>query len=145
MFFIRLKNFTVTVLALALSFFVLFVIQGLQISRFSWIEGERSFYLKSPSSQAVIKKQLSLWECFEIKGESVRFLCEDREKTLSEILQSYDAEILFGESADGSISYYCITPQWLDGVHINGKFVNLHIAFNGEYCVVGAPIIFGGF
>lgn len=145
MLFWRFKTFINTVLATVLATSLLIFTQCLQISRFSGLEGKRAFYLKSPSSQAVVKEKITFWEFFKVEGESVSFVCEDREKTLKNILQSYGAAVLFQESAGGSVSYYCLTKKWFDGVEINGVFVNLHIAFNGENCAVGAPIIFGGF
>ena len=145
MFFWRLKNFISTVVALILALSFLLSVQSLQISRFAGLEGKRSFYLKSPSSQAVVKESLTPWEFFELEGESILFPCTDREETLLKILQNHGAEILFAESAGGSISYYCRTKKWTDGIKIDGVFVNLHVAFNGEFCAVGAPIIFGGF
>ena len=145
MFFWRLKSFINTVLAITLAAVLLIFTQCLQISRFSEIEGKRAFYLQSPSSQAVVKERIALWEIFEVKGESVSFVFENREETLKNILQSYGATVLFCERAGDSVSYYCITEKWLDGMEIDGVFVNLHIAFNGKNCAVGTPIIFGGF
>lgn len=145
MFLMRLKNFISTSLALLLTLALLFFAQSLSLCRFWNIEGKRSFYLQSLSSQAVIKEKILPWELFSLKGESVTFPCEDREQTLAEILQRYDAKALFEEEAGGSVSYYCITEKWTDGIQIGDEYVNLHIAFNGEYCAVGYPIIFGGF
>jgi hypothetical protein len=145
MLFVRLKSFINTVLATVLVTALLIFTQCLQISRFSEIEGKRTFYLQSPSSQAVVKETIAPWEIFEVEGESVSFVCVDREKTLKNILQSYGATVLFQERAGDSISYYCVTEKWPDGMEIGGVFVNLHIAFNGKNCAVGTPIIFGGF
>jgi hypothetical protein len=145
MFFLRVKNFITTGLAGLLALFTLLFAQGLQVSRFSSMEGERTFYLKSPSSQAKMKESFSPLEMFLIKGESVVFFCENREKTLAKIMEEYAATLLFEECAGGSISYYCFTPKWADGIALNGVFVNLHVAFNGEHCAVGTPLIFGSF
>ena len=84
-------------------------------------------------------------ESFFVCGESVSFPCADREETLKKILQSYGAEVVLEEQAGDSVSYYCFTLQWSDHIKINGRAVNLHVAFNGGYCAVGSPIIFGGF
>ena len=145
MFLMRLKNFISTSLALLLTLALLFLAQSLNLCRFWKIEGKRSFYLHSSSSQAVVKEKIFPWELFSVKGESVTFPCEDRAKTLTEVLQRYGAKVLFEESAGGSTSYYCITEKWADGIQIGGEYVNFHIAFNGKYCAVGYPIIFGGF
>ena len=145
MFLMRLKNFISTTLALLLTLVLLVCAQGLRVCRFWDIAGKRCFYLQSKSSQAVIKEEILPWELFLVQGESVTFPCEDREQTLAEILQRYGARVLFEECAGGSISYYCVTINWTDGIQIDGEYVNLHVAFNGGYCAVGYPIIFGGF
>lgn len=145
MFVCRLKNFIKTALALGLSLAVLMTVRAAQTSRFAQLDGQRSFYLHSPTSQALIKEELCAAELFCVQGESVVFACENREETLAELLALYGAEALFTEEAGGTVSYYCVTPRWLDGVVIEGVFVNLHIAFDGELCAVGSPLIFGGF
>lgn len=145
MFVRRLKNCITTCMAVFVFLIVLLFVQALQITRFAHLEGKRSFYLKSPSSQALVKECLLPWEFFQVKGESVVFLCEEREKTLAELMERYEATVLFKETAGDSVSYYCFTNQWTDGIEISDVFVNLQVAFNGESCVVGAPIIFGGF
>ena len=145
MFFTRLKNCISSILAVVVACAALFFVQALQGTPLAGLESKRFFYLQSPSSQAVIKENVALWELFEVEGESVVFPCQDREETLATLLHRYQAEICFQEEAGGSISYYCFTPNWQNGVQIKGVFVNLHIAFNGENCAVGTPIIFGGF
>ena len=145
MFFMRLKNCIATAFSLCTALAVLLCMQSLQVCRLGEIEGKRSFYMRSPSSQAVIKEQIYPWEIFEVEGESVLFTCEDREQTLRDILEKYGASVRFEEQAGGSHSYYCYTSKWLDGIQIDGAFINLHIAFHGNNCAVGYPIIFGGF
>lgn len=145
MFLLRVKNFINTLLALLLAAILMLLAKGMQASRFSSLTGERTFYLKSPSSQALIREELTLFEQFLVKGESVAFPFENREETLARIMEEYDAVLLFEEFAGESVSYYLFTPKWTDGVTIGGVFVNLHVAFNGRQCAVGAPLIFGGF
>ena len=145
MFFCRLKNFITMLMALVLAFAVLSVIQLGQVSRFSALDGKRTFYLYSASSQAIIKEEITPLELCFVKGECVTLAYTDREQTLQEILRLYRAEILFEEEVGGTHSYYCKTQNWVQGTRINGVVINLHIAFNKETCAVGAPLIFGGF
>ena len=145
MFYTKLKNFINTLIALFLFALVFFFAQSLQVRCFASLGGRPSFYLYSASSQAMMKEKIEPWEAFFLKGESVVFPYEDRQKTLEKILRTYEAQICFKEEAGGSTSYYCHTLRWTDGIKINGSFINLHIAFQGEYCAVGTPIIFGGF
>lgn len=145
MFFWRLKNFIRMLTALVLAVGVLFALRLGQVSRFSAIDGKRTFYLYSASSQAVIKQKITPLELFFVKGECVTLTYTDQEQTLQEILALYKAEILFEEKAGGTHSYYCNAKSWLQGTRINGVVVNLHIAFSEEACAVGSPLIFGGF
>ena len=145
MFLLRLKNFITVVFALILSLFLLFALTMGRGSRFSALDGKRTFYLYSASSQAVVKEEISPLDLLWVKGECVTLAYTDKEQTLQEILQLYHAVILFEEEVSGTHSYYCKTQSWGDGTRINGEVVNLHIAFNKEECAVGAPLIFGGF
>ncbi len=117
---------------------------ALGITRFPNIEGERTFYLNSSSSQALIKEELSILDFATLKGESIRFSCKDG-SIAEKIATELGGEILFTERVGEVCSYYCFTPKWSDGVRIEGRFINLHIAVGKGTCVVGTPIIFGGF
>ena len=145
MLFLYCKNFIKTTLALALVLIFVVFTRTVCVSRFSQVEGERTFYLRSASSQAGIKERLHVTDLFSVKGESISFACESEEECLRSLLSRYQARVAFVEEADGVRSYYCATAKWSDGVSIEGIFVNLHIAFGESRCVVGAPLIFGGF
>ena len=82
-----------------------------------------------------------------MKGESVRFdrNGQDEYGLVSEILAQYGATLTYTETLDGVTSYYAITPNLYGGVLINGNKINLHIAISENQCVVGTPVIFGGF
>ena len=112
------------------------------------ISGKRTFYLYSASSQALQVETLTFSQIFSVKGESVRFSLSadsDKRATAEEILSSYGAQILWQETVDGVTSYYAQTPRFSNGVQIQGKKINLHVAVSDTECVVGNPIIFGGF
>ena len=148
MFLRRLFTFF---LAIGSTFFFTFVclcLRAQNISRFSAFEGERTFYLRSCSSQALVKTRLNFFDAFLVKGESVRRVVET-EKTpcqiAKEIAEFYGAEILFVEEACGVSSIYGHTFAWRESVYISGAMVNLHIAIEGNRLIVGRPIIFGGF
>jgi hypothetical protein len=129
-----------TVVSLALAFVLLLFVKGIFVSRFQEEQGRREFYLRSVSSQSLIKEKLSLFDLFFVKGESVSFACANEEETLACLLARYNACVLFEEEAGGTRSYYCVSEEWADGVLLNGVFVNLHIAFNGEACALGAYV-----
>ena len=111
------------------------------------IDGKRAFYLYSASSQAKRVETLRFEQLFSVKGESVRFAVTQTEKEglIEELFDKYDAELVCTEYVDGVTSYYAVTPRWNGGVVIDGKTVNLHVAIGDKECVVGTPIIFGGF
>lgn len=140
----KLWAFMVTVLCVA-------VVGGLvwasNLCKLKDIEGVRTFYLYSASSQAKQVSTLRFEEVFSVKGESVRF---DRNgKTESELVNEffnkYGATLVYSETLDGVTSYYALTPNFNGGVIVNGNTVNLHVAISETECVVGTPIIFGGF
>lgn len=140
-----------------IDFFALFFVTGVfaailcgSVNKFSDLTGERTFYLYSASSQATVVETLRLKDIPSVKGQSVRFACdlkseEDFLVFAENLAQKYGAEIVKEESVCGITSYYAYTPRWNESVYIYEKTVNLHIAFNGETCVVGYPIVFGGF
>ena len=153
MFIHRLKNCICVGLALVFSLFIAVSVKTANISRLSALEGERTFFLGSASSQALIKTELRLSDLNKVKGECVSFAletCEGGRYLLSEdiasaIAEKFEAKILFKETCAGVTSYYCYTPRWQDTILIEGQPINLHVAVSNERCAVGAPIIFGGF
>ena len=114
-------------------------------SAFPFLKGERTYYLYSPSSQAVIAKEYSLKDYFSLKGESVFILTEEPKRGIKKILKELNATVLFEEEVDGVRSYYCRARGLFKGIQINGVTVNLHIAVKENSVVVGTPIIFGGY
>ena len=145
MFILRLKNFITLVFALILSVFLVFALTMGGVNRFSALDGERVFYLYSPSSQAAVKESITPLELLWVRGECVTMPCENKEEKLQEILKLYNAAVIFEEEVGGTHSYYCRTQNWGRATWINGVSINLHIAFNEELCAVGTPLIFGGF
>ncbi len=143
MFFQKIKNCIRTVVALLLSLGVAICVWGIGATRFPALSGARSFYLDSPSSQAKIKSTLSLADFTRVRGESVVTSLTEEEGLA--FIEAYSARVLFIEEVGGVRSYYCYTPLAQGGIRIGEYFVNLHLAAGEGYCVVGSPIIFGGF
>ena len=147
-FFKWLKNFIKLTLALVFSLACFFCVKAANVSRLSFLQGERAYYLDSASSQSLIKTQLTAWDLFRVQGESVCFtLEEEKENFARSLVESYGGEILFIEEIAGTVSYYAYVPKWGQGIALYGKQVNLHIAVSVDekQCKVGTPIIFGGF
>lgn len=150
-FFKWLKNFIKLTLALVFSLACFFCVKAANVSRLSFLSGERAYYLDSASSQSLIKTDLTAWDLFRVQGESVCFtINEEKEEKgafVRSLVERCGGEILFIEEIAGTLSYYAYVPKWGQGITLYGKQVNLHIAVSVDekQCKVGTPIIFGGF
>ena len=150
-----LKRFLATAAATLVGLVVLLGARCFSVCRLSRVDGERTFYLYSLSSQALCKKTLTCTDVFFVRGESVRFQWKEQgfgnavnvpQKALAEeIAAQFGAEVLFFEKTGNVLSAYCHSKQFSDGVKVQGDWVNLHIALRGQSCTVGTPLIFDGF
>lgn len=123
------------------------------LPRFRDIQGERMYFLDKASSQCLQASRLSLWDIPRVEGECVyttisnyvggRYLT--KEEIVKEIVQNYNAEILFCEEVNGIVSYYAYTHDWSDGIYLYGRKINLHVAVGEEKLALGTPIVFGGY
>ena len=149
MFISRLRNFAFTLLAVLFAVVFSLGIRVNNLSRLSLFPGERTFFLDSASSQGLMKKELGISDLFRVKGECVSFSFAEsdggRDALIEEIVRQLGAEIIFEEEVNEVISYYCYTPIFLESLILQGKRINLHVAISKARCVVGTPIIFGGF
>ena len=143
MFFLRLKTCMKTVVAATIAFFLFLLFFSFSACKLSALDGERTFFLDSASSQGVRVTELTPLQLFRVKGESVRIQTE--EDTVEKVLSLYDAEVCFTERVAGVASYYCYTEKWSEGIMISGVKINLHIAVGEKQTFVGTPIVFGGY
>lgn len=121
-------------------------IKAANVCKFRDLEGTRTFYLNSASSQALMKTTLEVRDLDKIEGESVSLVVvESGETFVKEVFEKYGAEILIKEEACGIVSYYGYTPAWKENVFVDGKKINLHVSVKNSRAVVGSPIVFGGF
>lgn len=118
----------------------------------SSLVGEHTYYTYSASSQAQIQKQLTGTEFLCVQGESVQVRLNEIDKKnlhayAKAILKKYKARIVCVEQTAETVSYYGYSPILKGGVAVEGKKVNIHVAFSKDStrCVVGTPLIFGGF
>ena len=147
-----IKRFFATVFATVIALVFMVCASAIHTCKFSAIEGERTFYLHSKSSQGLRKQSLSIGDIPYIRGESVRLSPQERLKwgesaqtLVDTLIQTYGATVLLEETACGVTSYYAYTPAWGTGVWVGDKRVNLQIAVSETACTVGSPIIFDGF
>ena len=76
----------------------------------------------------------------KVCGESATFPSLD----MQSFLESVNGEIIFTETLDDSVNYYC-TAALPYAVELYGKQINLHICVKSDSVTVGSPIIFGGY
>lgn len=124
--------------------------KGVYVSKFADVDGKRSFYVNSASSQAIVKSALCVKDVCRVKGESVSFINEERigtEELAKRFMEKYRATLVEKEDCADVVCYYAYTGEWKEYVLVAGKAVNLHIAVSkdGERVTLGYPIIFGGF
>ncbi len=145
------KRFLCLALASVAAFVCLVSVYASRACKLSLLQGERTFYLCSPSSQAVQTKTPAFFELTHVHGESVVLEIPaeawrgDTDAFAWEIGGRYGASYLFCEKARDVTSYYFYAPALYTGVVINGQCVNLHVAVSTTQCTVGSPLIFGGF
>ena len=78
-----------------------------------------------------------------VEGESVMYLSDAF--SLSELLEKYDADLLFSEQAGDVICYYAYSPALSYRATLYGVTVNLQIAVENQRITLGTPLIFGSF
>lgn len=100
-------------------------------------------YCGTSSAEIVVTRTPALTKFLrpDVRGECVRYE-GNRYLVLKE---QFGAELLFTEEAAGVVNYYLYAEKLGQGVLINGKEVNLHIAVARGQTAAGTPLIFGGF
>lgn len=77
-----------------------------------------------------------------LSGESAYYLNKNMK---DEILNDFNAEIVFTETIDSINNIYAYSSEIKDYIILNNRKINLHIAVSGNNTAVGSPIIFGGY
>lgn len=113
-------------------------------------EGQKEYYLYSPSSQSVIKSSLTLSDLPFLRGESIWLDREGKstlecEALVAELLAQYEAEVLKKEEFADGVSYYCYSEKLKKGIILDGVTVNLHLVVKENCIALGTPVIFGGY
>ena len=149
MFFVSLKRSILSLIGalfLGLAFFFsLFVKDDFLLTGKTF---ESCYYLYSPSTCAVQKSFVTLFELPFVEGESFRLQFEN-EAAAKEyavlLVKKRGAKLQKVERVSGVESYYYFAPSGGECVRVSGLPVNLHIAVCGKFVSVGAPMIFGGY
>ncbi len=115
---------------------------------FEGIEGRYVFYTKTSVSSDFV--YADSFEAKKVKasleyvcGESVVF--DYSQEQIDKCLSSYKAKKLFSEKGEGFDTVYYYSNKIPFYELIDGVKVNLQVAYLGEYCQIGSPLIYGAF
>lgn len=115
---------------------------------FEGVEGRYIFYTNTSVSSNFVYAESS--NAKEVKqsldyvcGEAIEF--DYNKQTVEQILKKYSAKKLFSERGNGFNTTYYYTNKIPFYELIGGVKVNLQVAYSLDKCVVGSPIIYGGF
>lgn len=103
---------------------------------------ERTVYV-SDSSSSIFEKYPQFSFVNRQKGESCKIPVDNFD--LQAFITEFCAEKVMTEKSADTVSYYFVSPKLKNCVTVNGKKINVHIAINDEYAVIGSPIIYGGY
>lgn len=92
--------------------------------------------ITAPAAEAGLKRLCLKQVC----GESATYY----ELDLESFLQSVDGQIIFTETLEDSVNYYC-TADLPYSIELYGHEINLHVCVKKDCTVAGSPIIFGGY
>ena len=135
-----LKTFSASCLSV-----VLFALVSLRSGAEIRFDGKREVYSFSPSSNCAVfgEGEMGIIALSPaIKGESVRL---SDGVAAEEVVKYFNARLEFSEETEDAYSEYYYSPYLSSSVRINGKKVNLHIAYSGDAVTVGTPLIFGSY
>lgn len=135
---------------IALVLFVVLVGSSLNVSQFSlldYFDGDYNVYTSTK-----VKDSTNLGFCYMSKSVNV-----DKDSVVGEsvkvfnyepisALKTLNAELITTEVLDdGTVVMYAYTELISDSVKVGNREVNLQLAHNNDYCVIGWPLIMGSF
>ena len=115
---------------------------------FAGIEGRYIFYTNTSVSSEFVYAQST--NALAVK-KGLKYLCGEAvefsysEETVNQIIEKYSAKKLFSERGDGFYTEYYYTNKIAFYELIGGVKVNLQVSYSTDTCIVGSPIIYGGF
>lgn len=129
-------------------FFALFIIASLWTANktplFLEFSDRFELYLFSPSSTATMVYTDSLgYRAYNgVTGESC---VVNDDISAQEIMDKFKAKLLFTETTETGVNYYCYSNKIKYQKTIKGQTVNLQISVTDTQTKIGAPLIFGSF
>jgi hypothetical protein len=111
---------------------------------FSEFSNDFELYLNSNSSNATIvyTDSSGYGKYNGVTGESCVVTTGE---TAYEIMDLFDAKVLFYEKTDTGLNYYCYSKRIKYQKSVNGVTVNLQISVSDTQTKIGSPMIFGSF
>ena len=111
---------------------------------FSEFSNDFELYLNSNSSNATIvyTDRLGYGKYNGVTGESCVVTTGE---TVYEIMDLFDAKMMFCEKTDTGVNYYCYSNRIKYQKTVNGVTINLHISLSDTQTKIGSPMIFGSF
>ena len=102
-------------------------------------------YLDENSSNAQIISVETIDYRFikNIKGES--FKIDKKCFSLDEFLNKTGGKVIFTETTEYGVSYYCYSNSIKYRKQIRGEIINLHVFVGKEQVTIGSPLIYGSF
>ena len=131
---------------LILSIFTLIVSWSLcSVSLFKDYQGQREVYLRENSSNCNIHNfEKDNTAYFTMRyGEACEL--KDVRQSPNEILNNFNAYLLFVENTEVGVSYYAYSPKIPYSIKINGYKVNIQIFAGEKSLKIASPIIFGSY
>ena len=135
------RRFVLTLVSCVLTFLCVCALWLQNVFPLSHLKGERTYYLYSASSQAIVKNTLSCKEVPFLKGQSVALQSSVDVQTIA---GRYGATLVKRERVGQTECYYYYVKGRV-GVLLDGQIVNLHIVVTEDKTIVGVPLIFGSF
>lgn len=131
-----------------ISLFVI-VLSSAPDTRFSLLEhfeGEYTAYSHVPLSENCINLGTCYMNIGKVEGELIGESMVIYDFEVSSAIDELNAEVVKTEIlADGTSVIYCYSNLIDSYVKVDNKKVNLQIAHNDEYSVIGWPLILGSF
>jgi len=130
------------------------LLSALVVLSAAWVVNSKSDFSSYASSFEVYSLTSSSSALIEIKTKNDLLLSFNRYGTscvvdnlvtVEQIINDFNAKILFIETTENGISYYAFSENLKYRASIKGEVINLHIFDNGEFLKIGSPIIFGSF
>ena len=130
------------IIAIIIMFIILANVDNQKFTLRDYFDGEYTAYTKEFQQDSV-----DLGFCYMVKdsesviGESVKM--DNLE--VGSAIRDLEMKVAYTEYLNGTTLIYGYTKKISDSVNVDGEKINIQIAYNDEYTVIGWPLILGSF